>query len=80
MQVVDFAPSRIAGLGAKDALRRIDGLAFLSKTASRLTARRRWDFEQAIDQARNAVLRGDAAKLEATMAALDLLSLEICDD
>lgn len=65
---------------AQDLLRRIENLKRMKAAFSDLSPKREQDFWQVIDNARLAAERADPDTLASTMLALDLLSLELCDD
>ncbi len=69
------------GHAVEAVLRRIDNLTRLKALARRLTAARERDFWHVIDNARLAVAQGAGVdRLAPTILALDLLSLELCDE
>ncbi len=61
-------------------LGRIAGLTRLRASLPRLAPERERDFALAIDEARVAAAGGIADEIVAALLALDLLSLEMCDD
>ncbi len=74
------ATSRTHGDEVQDLLRRIEVLTRLKVVFSELSPKREQDFWQVIDDARLAAERADPDTLASTMLALDLLSLELCDE
>ncbi len=74
------ATSRIRCDEVQNVLHRIEVLTRIKAAFSRLSPKREQDFRQVIDDARLAAERADPDTLALTMLALDLLSLELCDD
>ncbi len=74
------ATSRTHSDEVQDLLRRIEVLTRLKVVFSELSPKREQDLWQVIDDARLAAERADPDTLASTMLALDLLSLELCDE
>lgn len=74
------ATGRLAGSVDGVVLRRIDDLIRVKATSRLLPVRREREFWQVIDDAHVAVAQGEPDDLTSVILALDLLSLELCDE
>ncbi len=77
---VALATCAANGRASEEIYRRIDNLTRVRTFRSPLRPRRERDFWHVIDNARLAAERRDADTIAAAVFALDLLSLELCDE